>query len=109
VQCDRFAAIEALRSRSDGAVILKGNGSLVAGSMATALSRAGNPGMASGGMGDVLSGIVGSLLGQGLAPEAAARLGCELHAVAGDRAAAILGERALLGSDLIGQLPGLLS
>lgn len=109
VQCDRFAAIEALRRRSDGAVILKGNGSLVAGPMATALSRAGNPGMASGGMGDVLSGIVGSLLAQGLPPEAAARLGCELHAVAGDRAAAILGERALLGSDLIGQFSGLLS
>lgn len=109
VQGDRFAAAQRLAGRSRGAVILKGNGSLVAGSGALALCADGNPGMASGGMGDVLSGIGGALLAQGLAPEAAARLACVLHACAGDAAARERGPRALLASDLCAALGGLLS
>jgi NAD(P)H-hydrate epimerase len=109
VQRDRFAAMAALRSATGAdAVVLKGVGSLVGDGDRVALCAAGNPGMASGGMGDVLSGIAGALLAQGLAPGAAARLGCVLHAEAGDRAAQRLGQRALLASDLARELPGLL-
>lgn len=100
VQADRFTAIEALQSRLDGVTLLKGAGSLVRGTARTWLCDRGNPGMASGGMGDVLSGVVGGLLAQGLTPEAAAVNGVWLHALAGDRAAAD-GERGLLAADLL--------
>jgi hydroxyethylthiazole kinase-like uncharacterized protein yjeF len=108
VQADRFAALQALIARGVDAAILKGNGSLVAGRGALALCAAGNPGMASGGMGDVLSGIGGALLAQGLEVEAAARLACLVHALAADRAAQELGETALLASDLAPRLAELL-
>ena len=61
---------------------------------------AGNPGMASGGMGDVLTGIIAALLAQGLAAFDAARLGAWLHAKAADLAAQASGERGLIASDL---------
>ena len=60
----------------------------------------GNPGMGSGGMGDVLSGVIGAQLARGLSTWDAARLGVYLHAAAGDLAAAEFGERALLAGDL---------
>jgi NAD(P)H-hydrate epimerase len=69
----------------------------------------GNPGMASGGMGDVLAGIIGSLLAQDIAPEIAAQLGVCLHAEAADAAAEEQGERGLLASDLSAQLQGLVN
>jgi NAD(P)H-hydrate epimerase len=69
----------------------------------------GNPGMASAGMGDVLSGVIGALLGQGLAPAAAAVAGTCLHAAAGDRAAARTGQRPLLALDLVDALVELLA
>lgn len=101
IQQDRFAALEALHRQYGGAVILKGSGTLVGGSDMTTICPAGNPGMASGGMGDVLGGLLGALLAQGLAPVEAARAGVCLHARAADRAAAVSGERGLLASDLI--------
>lgn len=64
----------------------------------------GNPGMATGGSGDVLTGIITALMAQKYAPEAAALLGVYLHAMAGDRAAAELGQEGLLASDLIAHL-----
>ncbi|MEE4277196.1 MAG: NAD(P)H-hydrate dehydratase, partial [Halieaceae bacterium] len=66
VQADRFAAAEALAARTGAAVVLKGQGSLVLAGGSRALCLAGNAGMASGGMGDVLSGVIGALLAQGL-------------------------------------------
>ena len=72
------------------------------------MSLSGNPGMASGGMGDVLSGIIGSFLAQGVPAGAAARLGTELHAVAADRAAQRVGRIALLPMDVIAELGALL-
>ena len=66
VQADRFAAVRALQQRYGGVVLLKGSGSLIAGADRVLLSDYGNPGMASGGMGDVLSGVIGSLLAQHL-------------------------------------------
>lgn len=100
IQKDRFAAVTELQKRYGGAVILKGAGTLVAAGLGTALSRYGNPGMASGGMGDVLSGVLGGLLAQGLAPETAARLGVCLHGKAGDLAAEA-GERGTSATDLL--------
>jgi len=107
VQADRFAAARALREKFGGAVVLKGAGSVVQGE-ATALCPHGNPGMATGGMGDVLSGVIGALLAQGLGTETAARAGVAAHALAGDRAAR-RGERGLLPSDLLAGLPAVLN
>lgn len=132
IQADRFAAVEALRSRYAPVAVLKGAGSLIAadgealfptlrergqscaGSANTydsrppALCSAGNPGMASGGMGDVLTGIIAALMAQGFAPVRAAELGVVLHATAADLAAS-RGERGLIASDLIAELRPLLA
>ncbi len=105
---DRFKAVEALQQRYGGVALLKGAGTLVKGSGNRPLSLIdqGNPGMASGGMGDLLTGIIASLLGQiGSEPdqeqlEEVASKGAALHAAAGDLAAAA-GERGLLASDLL--------
>lgn len=107
VQADRFAAASALAERFDAVVILKGHGSLVAGPGApVAVCPYGNPAMASAGMGDALTGIAASLLGQGLSPFDAARCGVLAHALAGDRAAR--GRRQILASDLIESLSAVL-
>lgn len=102
IQQDRFAAVAALQARFGGAVILKGVGTLVADDQHrhTGLCPYGNSGMASGGMGDVLSGVLGALLAQGLPPGQAARLGVCLHACAAD-VAAQRGRRGLLATDLL--------
>ncbi|MCC5872040.1 MAG: NAD(P)H-hydrate dehydratase [Gammaproteobacteria bacterium] len=107
VNADRFAAVLALQARYGGAVVLKGAGSLIACGDELALSPYGNPGMATGGMGDVLSGVIGALLGQGLTPMRAASLGVCLHGAAGDAAAAS-GEMGLAASDLAPHLRRLL-
>jgi NAD(P)H-hydrate epimerase len=65
----------------------------------------GNPGMATGGTGDVLTGLIAALLGQGLEPFAAAQLGVYLHGLAGDLAKAELGEASMIASDLLTYLP----
>lgn len=109
VQRDRFAAVAALQKRFGGAVILKGSGSMVATPEGPLeVISAGNPGMASGGMGDVLSGILGGLLAQGLSVDRAAALGAGLHAEAADLAVGDWGERSLLATDLIPALCQLL-
>ncbi|WMC09916.1 NAD(P)H-hydrate dehydratase [Oceanimonas pelagia] len=100
VENDRLAAVRQLREQTGAVVVLKGAGSLIAGEAGLALCPHGNPGMASGGMGDLLSGIIGALLAQGLTPEAAARLGVCLHAQAGDLAA-VHGMVGMLASDLL--------
>ncbi len=115
VQADRFAAAEALVALTGAVTILKGSGSLVCGLRAgdpaprTYLCPDGNPGMASGGMGDTLSGLLGGLLAQGVPTFQAARLAVRLHAQAGDRAAAARGERGMLASDLFLPLAELLN
>jgi len=110
IQADRFAAVRALQHCYGGVALLKGVGSLVAGGTAEpmALCDGGNPGMASGGMGDVLSGIVGGLLAQGFGLEQAARVGMLLHAEAADRAAEA-GERGLQATDLLPHLRDLVN
>ncbi|RRJ82319.1 NAD(P)H-hydrate dehydratase [Aestuariirhabdus litorea] len=105
VQRDRFAAVARLQKQWGDVVVLKGAGSLVAGPQGTAqLCRAGNPAMAVGGMGDLLSGVIGSLLAQGVATLEAALLGCWLHSAAADRVALEQGVRGLLATDLLVQI-----
>lgn len=101
IQQDRFAAVQALQLRFGGVCVLKGAGSLVADDKGEiGVCTFGNPGMACGGMGDVLTGVIAGLLAQGFSPKDAARLGVCLHGKAGDQAA-IEGERGLLPSDLL--------
>ncbi|WP_411832437.1 NAD(P)H-hydrate dehydratase [Pseudoxanthomonas mexicana] len=104
VQGDRFAAAQALAERYGSVVVLKGAGTIVAApAHVPRVIDAGNPGMAVGGMGDALTGIVAALRAQGLPAFDAASAGALLHALAGD-AAARDGERGLLPSDLVAQL-----
>nr|WP_284041572.1 NAD(P)H-hydrate dehydratase [Halomonas olivaria] len=100
VQADRPAAVRTLQKTRGGIVILKGAGSLVAGPSGLMVCPYGNPGMASGGMGDVLSGMLGTLVAQCDTLEQAAWLGAMVHARAADDAAKATGERGLLASDL---------
>lgn len=110
VQADRLAAAQQLQQRFGGAVLLKGAGSVVVTTDgAVAICCAGNPGMASGGMGDVLSGLLGGLLAQGLSIDDALKLGVLLHASAADEAVADSGERGLLAADLIPYVRSLLN
>lgn len=109
VQADRFAAARAIQSRYNASVILKGAGSLVASATGPiGIVTDGNPGMATGGMGDVLCGILGGLIAQGLSLADAARLGAVVHACAADLAADEHGQRSLLATDLIPYLGELL-
>jgi len=107
VQRDRFESVSALQQRYGGVALLKGNGTLVAGEGETGLCDYGNPGMASGGMGDVLSGVIGGLLAQGVTAFEAATLGACLHGAAADIAAED-GERGLAASDLVAPMRALL-
>jgi NAD(P)H-hydrate epimerase len=103
IQNDRFDAIRQLATLG-GNWILKGAGSLVkCNNQPINLCPFGNPGMASGGMGDALSGILGSLIAQKIAIATAIKMGVLIHALAGDLAAKN-GQRGLLASDLIEQL-----
>ena len=102
VQRDRFAVARALCERFGATVVLKGAGSIVASADGlTAVVCAGNPGMAVGGMGDLLTGCIAALLAQGFDARDAAIAAALLHASAGDAAARDEGERGLLPSDLL--------
>jgi NAD(P)H-hydrate epimerase len=101
IQQDRFAAVSALQAKYHGVVVLKGTGTLIASSEKIAVSNTGNAGMASGGMGDVLTGILAGLVAQGLNLAQAAQQSVYLHGYAADLAAQADGERGLLASDLM--------
>jgi NAD(P)H-hydrate epimerase len=104
VQRDRIAAAREIAARFDATVVLKGAGSVVAApKRIPRIIGAGNPGMAVGGMGDVLTGAIAALRAQGLGAFDAATCGALLHAVAGD-VAAREGERGLLPRDVIARL-----
>jgi NAD(P)H-hydrate epimerase len=104
VQIDRVRAVKQIQSQYGGVALLKGAGSLVCTENSLRICEAGNPGMASGGMGDVLSGIIGGLLAQHFTLQQATECGVYLHAAAGDQAAQQRGERGLLASDLLSYL-----
>ena len=100
VEQDRFAAVESLRARYGGQVLLKGAGSLIASEHGNFVIGRGSPAQASGGMGDCLAGLVGGLLAQHLPPAQALVAATYWHAVAGEYCAQ-QGERGTLASDLI--------
>jgi ADP-dependent NAD(P)H-hydrate dehydratase / NAD(P)H-hydrate epimerase len=104
IQRDRLTALEKLVARFDGTVVLKGAGTLVgARGRIPGLCERGNPGMATAGTGDVLTGTIAGICAQCADPWAAARVGVLVHAMAGD-AAARTGERGVLASDLVREL-----
>lgn len=104
IQRDRLAALEHLIARYRGTVVLKGAGTLVgAPGRIPALCERGNPGMATAGMGDVLTGTIAGILGQCRDAWLAARVGVLVHAMAGDSAART-GQRGLLASDVAREL-----
>ena len=86
-------------------IVLKGHRTIVTDGSRTSINQTGNPGMATGGSGDVLTGVITALLCQGLTPFDAARLGVHVHGLAGDRAAEKLGQVSLIASDLVDFLP----
>lgn len=104
IQADRFAAVRALQAKWGGCCLLKGSGSLVCcaatGAHQVFLSTEGNAGMASAGMGDVLSGIAGSLVAQGLTLADSLRCAVVIHGEAGDLVAQQHGSRGLVAADL---------
>ena len=102
VQSDRLGSVHELQRRYGGVALLKGAGTLVQSqNTLTALCSAGNPGMATAGMGDILSGILGGLLAQGLSLTDAAMAGVWVHANAADCAAIAGGERGMLATDVL--------
>lgn len=111
ISANRFAAVRQLQEMFNAVTLLKGAGTLIATKpeQPVAVCPYGNPGMATGGMGDVLSGLIGGLLAQGLNCALATQLGCCIHALAADRAVLKTGEMSLLPTDLIAEMPALLS
>lgn len=102
IQDDRYTALHAISKQYGGVCILKGSGTLIGNhSEPVRIASRGNPGMASGGMGDVLTGILAGLIAQGMPPGDAAGAGVMLHGAAADLSAATEGERGLLASDLL--------
>jgi NAD(P)H-hydrate epimerase len=106
VQADRLGAARRLAGAEGVVAVLKGARTIVATpDGAAAICPTGNPGMASGGTGDVLAGVIGALLAQGLAPVDAATLGAFAHGAAGDAVASRRGEVGLIARDIIAELP----
>jgi ADP-dependent NAD(P)H-hydrate dehydratase / NAD(P)H-hydrate epimerase len=106
IQADRIEAAQETASTCHAVVVLKGAHTIIADPEGTQyINLTGNPGMATAGSGDVLSGMIGALLGQGYTPSVAARMAVFAHGLAGDLAAAALGERSLIAGDLVDALP----
>ena len=105
IQANRVGSVTRLQEQFGGAAILKGSGTLVCFSQGQRLQveqcAHGNPGMATGGMGDVLSGVLGGFLAQGFSVQDSARLGTCIHSYAADNHARINGERGMMASDLL--------
>ena len=102
---ERVAACARFVARLGGVVVLKGHRTVVLEEGRYHVNETGNPGMATGGSGDVLTGVIASLLGQGFAPFDAACLGVFLHGSAGDAAAEKLGQQSLIAGDIVEFLP----
>ncbi|RPJ49227.1 MAG: NAD(P)H-hydrate dehydratase [Candidatus Latescibacterota bacterium] len=106
ILADRVGFVRETSATLCAVLLLKGNPTLVADpSGAVTLNTTGNPGMATAGSGDVLTGCIAALLGRGLVPAEAARLGVWLHGKAGDLAADANGEAGLIAGDIILHLP----
>jgi ADP-dependent NAD(P)H-hydrate dehydratase len=106
VQGDRLGLAARFASTHGCIVVLKGHGTVVTDGQKAFINTTGNPGMATGGTGDVLAGLTGALLAQGLEPFAAAQLAVHLHGKAGDLAREHCGEVSLIATDVLDNLPG---
>ena len=109
LQHDRQGSAAQLQQKFGGVCVLKGHHTLIADPHQVHVCIAGNPGMASAGMGDLLSGIIAGLLAQQIDPWQAACAGVLVHATAADRVAENQGERGLIASDLFVELPRLIN
>ena len=106
INANRIDAARRLAEMTGAVVLLKGARSVIAGpDGAVCVNSSGNPGMATPGMGDVLSGIVGALLGQGMNPADALKLGVFLHGEAADHLAARIGPAGYLAGEVADELP----
>ena len=105
---DRQSAAEAFAQEQDCILLLKGHGTVITDGCRTYINPTGNPGMAVGGSGDVLSGIIVSLIGQGMDPLEAAACGAWLHGAAGDICAQEIGQYGMLPTDMVEVLPRLM-
>jgi NAD(P)H-hydrate epimerase len=109
IQRDRPTAARELARRHGAVAVLKGHRTVIAGADGRlAFNASGNPGMATAGTGDVLTGAIGAFLARGLEGWSAARLAVYAHGSAGDRAAARLGQDGMIAGDLIAELPAVL-
>ncbi|MGB2115900.1 MAG: NAD(P)H-hydrate dehydratase [Porticoccaceae bacterium] len=110
IQADRFAAVKKIQEKYNAVVLLKGPGTLIAGpNQIIKVCPYGNPGMATAGMGDLLSGIIGGLIAQGLSIQEAAELGCCLHSSAADLLVETSGYHGIAATDLLPYLQKLLN
>ena len=105
---ERTAAAMAMARELGCIVLLKGQGTVITDGQTTYINPTGNPGMAVGGSGDVLAGIIGALLGQGIDPIEAAACGAWVHGAAGDLCAREIGQYGMLPTDMVRSLPRLL-
>ena len=105
---DRVATAEQMARELGCIMLLKGHRTVITDGSATYINHTGNPGMAVGGSGDVLSGIIVSFLGQGIAPLEAAACGAWVHGAAGDLCASQMGQYGMLPTDMLNILPRLL-
>ena len=105
---DRLEAAESFAREYGCILLLKGHRTVITDGINSYVNQTGNPGMAVGGSGDVLAGMIAALLGQGLQPLTAAACGAWLHGAAGDLCAAELGQYAMLPTDMLEVLPRLL-
>ena len=105
IEIDRFKSTLRLQEKFNATVVLKGAGSIIGykknGKMKYGVCSAGNPGMAKGGMGDVLTGIIAGLVAQGFALNEAAEIGVDLHSKAADLASVEMGEIGFIPTDVI--------
>jgi len=104
-RAEQVAAAKEFAKAWNVVLVLKGQHTLITDGKQHELNQTGNPGMATGGSGDVLTGIITALVCQQLSPFEAAVLGCHVHGLAGDLAAAELGQVSLIASDIIRFLP----
>ncbi len=102
---DRQAAALALHECCGAVIVLKGHGTIVTNGERLYLNETGNAGMATGGTGDVLTGVIAALMGQGMEPFEASVLGVHLHGLAGDFAAQDIGPISMTAEDVIAYLP----
>lgn len=105
VQADRQGLASELARQTGTVVVLKGSGTVVTDGQRLVVNTTGNPGMACGGMGDLLTGLIAGLICQGLEPFDAARLAVFVHGLAGDVAAGRQGELSLIPEDVLDALP----